>query len=336
MKYILNDYNSAINDFTKAIKYDENNISAYFNRGLCFKELRQYEQALVDFKFARKIDSTNPEIDKEIKNVTSYINREFIPIKLDMIQFDKNEALDIFKRAKIKAENNSLIEALKDFDLAVSLEPNNAEFYYERGVCRFHLNNFNDALIDFEQSIKRGNSQANYMFQRCKDEILKNKSDIEKAIDLFSEKKWREAILELSKIIEPFENESPESIVLIDGIVYPKKEIFDAFYYRGYARLQSNDFANAIIDFDNVISCNENMGDVLNWRGLAKLELKDYNSAIVDFTKAIRINPDLPYVNIRRGICFIKLGKKTDAKDDFQIALDKGESEAQDWIKNYF
>ncbi len=42
-------YNSAINDFTKAIIIDEQNESNYRNRGLCYHNINKYNDAIIDY-----------------------------------------------------------------------------------------------------------------------------------------------------------------------------------------------------------------------------------------------------------------------------------------------
>ena len=64
-KKLLNDYQGAISDFTKAIKYNPNFAEAYYRRGNTKTLLNDNEGALSDYYKAFEI---NPELAKALNN----------------------------------------------------------------------------------------------------------------------------------------------------------------------------------------------------------------------------------------------------------------------------
>jgi tetratricopeptide (TPR) repeat protein len=64
-KKLLNDYNGAISDFTKAIQYNPNFAEAYYRRGNTRVLLNDNEGALSDYDKAIEL---NPELAKTLNN----------------------------------------------------------------------------------------------------------------------------------------------------------------------------------------------------------------------------------------------------------------------------
>lgn len=55
-KFILEDYEGALQEYTKAIEVDPNNVFAYESRGTVELHLENYSSALLDFTKAIKIE----------------------------------------------------------------------------------------------------------------------------------------------------------------------------------------------------------------------------------------------------------------------------------------
>ena len=60
----LKDYNGALNDYTKAIELDPSYEMAYYNRGIVYINLSQYEKAIADFSKALKLNPGCSEAEK--------------------------------------------------------------------------------------------------------------------------------------------------------------------------------------------------------------------------------------------------------------------------------
>lgn len=53
--HYLEDYKQAIHHFGKAIQFDNNFTEAYYNRGFCFEQLKNYEKARQDYQVALEL-----------------------------------------------------------------------------------------------------------------------------------------------------------------------------------------------------------------------------------------------------------------------------------------
>ena len=74
------DYEGSIKDFTHAIKLRPDYATAYFNRGSAWRGLKEYKNAIEDFKKAMDIDPTKREkalaeikfCESRIKNISKH------------------------------------------------------------------------------------------------------------------------------------------------------------------------------------------------------------------------------------------------------------------------
>jgi tetratricopeptide (TPR) repeat protein len=55
---VLNNYSEAIESYTKAIKIKPKEPDAYFNRGLCFHNLGNFDKAIKDYEIVLDINKT--------------------------------------------------------------------------------------------------------------------------------------------------------------------------------------------------------------------------------------------------------------------------------------
>ena len=213
-------YNDAIEDFSRAIEKDSNDVEAYNLRGRAYVSIKEHEKALGDF-------------DKAIE-----LNQDYVEAYFNRGQLHRNrEDYDI---------------AIIDFDKAISLQPDNAETYLGRGVAKHRLKLYEDALTDFNEAIKLKSDYAEVIYNRGivyydlyrYEESLE---DFNEAIKLKPDSagaycfrgivknrlgQYSSAILDLD-----------ESISLNDSIVYP-------YYERGMAKFNLRHFQEAKSDFE--------------------------------------------------------------------------------------
>ena len=97
----------------------------------------------------------------------------------------------------------------------------------------------------------------------------------------------------------------------------------------------------AIRDFDKAIQLKPDHADAYFNRGNAKLDLEQYTAAINDYDKAIQLKPDLAEAYINRGVTKGLLKRNWEAKQDLRTALrlaenadDKGlKTQIEEWLR---
>ena len=119
-KFNEGNYPDAVKDFTQAINHDSAFVKAYYNRAVAKSEIKDWDGAKADFNTTILLDSANLKIQ-------SFFGQAFID----------------FKSANYQA-------AIKSFDIAEKEQFKEAKLYYYRGVAYFQLNNFDEALKNFD------------------------------------------------------------------------------------------------------------------------------------------------------------------------------------------
>ena len=114
------EYEKALEYFSRAIQNDSNKIQAYNLRGRAYTSLERYDQALEDFEKAENID---PE-----------------------------DAETYFNRACLYQEQGQYQEAINDYDTAIIKKEDYGEAFYRLGQIKYELGQVEEALTNFERA----------------------------------------------------------------------------------------------------------------------------------------------------------------------------------------
>ena len=120
-KFDLDNFLGALNEYSKSIEFNPNNVDAYFNRGSVRFELNNFYEAIADF--------------------TKVIN--FSP---------KNE-IAFLKRGETYFELKDYYSAVDDFTKVISLDHENEDAYFKRGLAKSKIGNFEGSSEDFSRAI---------------------------------------------------------------------------------------------------------------------------------------------------------------------------------------
>jgi tetratricopeptide (TPR) repeat protein len=121
VKLDLEEYNSAIKDFTKVINQAPDNSNVFILRASAYKAIKQFTNALNDYSTAILIEP----------NADNYFNRGAF---LMDIRYYK--------------------EANTDLTRSIRLNRNNAFAYFYRGASNLFIGRFDTAISDFSEAIK--------------------------------------------------------------------------------------------------------------------------------------------------------------------------------------
>ena len=168
MKLVLENYNSAIVDFTETIRLAPKNIYAYFNRGIAKSHLGQHIDAIADWNEAIRL---NPDF------VSAYVNRGFLKGQLGqyvaaiadfntVIRLKPNLTVAYFYRGLMKDNLKQYAAAIEDFDTAILLDPNNPDAYNNRGAAKSELGQYTAAIADWDTAIRLKSDYAEVYFNR--------------------------------------------------------------------------------------------------------------------------------------------------------------------------
>ncbi|MFH0948067.1 MAG: tetratricopeptide repeat protein [Elusimicrobiota bacterium] len=272
---IIEDYDGAISDFTKALTFDED-PSAYYNRALLFTKQKKYKNALDDVNNALRL---NPLLEN------AYTIRGELYQKMGKVKRAKKDFLTVSEISKSRTpyleglkyfNNETYSESIKFFTKSINLNPCSAETYNIRGLAYLKIGKTNDATNDFNKAI----------------EIDK------KFIDAYNNRgtlyagkcNYVLAMADFNKIIELQPN-SPEPYYNI-GLLYQVK----------------SDYANSIKYFTKAINYSKkNPNDMAYYsRGYSFYVLENHAAAIKDFSTALKLNPRNSEANSYREVAIRK------------------------------
>ncbi len=188
-------------------------------------------------------------------------------------------------------------EAVKDWDDAIGLIPDNFTVYFLRGIANLNKGNYGDAIHDFNKTLELNPDHAEAYRHRGIAKKRKPNPDYVGAIDDYTE-----AI---------------------------KRNPMDAHAYnnRGNVKLNRNDYDEAIDDYTEAIKRNPKHAYAYLNRGTAQAKKSnpDYASALDDYTEAINLNSD--YTQL--GQIYLNLG-------DMQKNLGQYEKANLNFAKSYY
>ena len=119
---VFSNPSKAVDYLTQAIRLDPDDVKAYYNRGVAYSDLKQYQQAINDYTQAIRID---PSL------VPAYNNRGVTYGRLKQYQ-----------------------QAINDFDQAIRLDPSLTQAYSNRGITYAGLKQYQQAIKDYTQAIR--------------------------------------------------------------------------------------------------------------------------------------------------------------------------------------
>ena len=129
--YNQNDYVRAVEQYSLFIKMKPYDVLGYNSRGYAFWALKEWDKAIDDFTINIGLTPASP---------AEYFVRGRI----------RHEKLEANRSGKKEDFEN----AIRDFDDAIRLDPENAEAYHYRAVMHSSLENYEQALKDLEKAIQ--------------------------------------------------------------------------------------------------------------------------------------------------------------------------------------
>src|SRR6187431_3086589 len=73
--------------------------------------------------------------------------------ELNVLIIQQPNAENYYYRGYRKYESKKYLEAISDYDKAISLDPNDSKIYFSRGISNMKLKRFKNAIDDFTKNI---------------------------------------------------------------------------------------------------------------------------------------------------------------------------------------
>ena len=215
-------------------------------------------------------------------------------------------------------------EAVKHYDQAIRINPQNGTTYTNRGAARASLGQHNDAIADFDEAIRLNPQDATTYYNRgnAKGKLGRHKEAI---VD------FDEAIRINPQISESYNNRGTakvrlglhkEAIADFDEAIRMYPQNTAAYFNRGNAKGAIGKYDEAIADLDEAIRMYPHDAKAYCNLGTAKGALGRHDEAMEAFNAAVRIDPELTEAYYGRGVACKKIGEHDKARTDLQQALE--------------
>jgi len=192
---------------------------------------------------------------------------------------------------------NHMPEALRDFNKALVLKPDNFTAYINRGFLFYNQGNFTQALADDNKAIAINPQEAQAYNNR--------------GLVYYSEGNWAQSVIDYNHAVK----------------INPGYG--DAYYNRGIADSLQGHLNQALSDYSKAIESSPGHSPAYYNRGLLWAQLGDDHPAILDFSQAINIDPGNAEVYLNRGMAFARQSDYVDAISDYNKALKINPGNAQ-------
>ncbi|MCB9452484.1 MAG: tetratricopeptide repeat protein [Anaerolineaceae bacterium] len=199
-------------------------------------------------------------------------------------------------RGRVYTHLEDYEQAISNYNQSLELDPSNAITYLNRGIAYQYLENYTQAILDFNRAI-----ELNPTYARA----YSNRGNTYR----FQEK-YQRAINDFNRAIE------------IDPAYSA------AYHNRGNVYYDLGQYDEALSDYDQAIHYNPTSADTYYGRGNLYIDMGQYKRAVDDFNQTIEFDPAYTYAYITRGIAYYYLGQYDEAISDYTqgIALDPTEA----------
>jgi tetratricopeptide (TPR) repeat protein len=292
----LKDYQSAIRDYSEALKLAPDNGSLFLGRGFCQGELSHYDAALEDCKKAAELEPNN--------------------------------CIPILKCGWCYQSQSNFQKAKEEYDRAIAMEPKSAEGFIYSGYCFLEQKNASDALADLTQAINLNSRDARGYLGRARAYEMKGEyqnaiTDLAVAVNVdptvvvessarcgaLNQKlgNYRAAIENYSETLQhqPMSNILLERALCLDAAGDPERACQDcdeaikltpadqvAYLRRAQFNKELGRTVGARQDLEQALQLDPKYYEAYLARGSLYLELHEYEKACDDFNQAATLKPD--------------------------------------------
>lgn len=243
-------------------------------------------------------------------------------------------AEDLLKSGNQKFNQQNYLEAKKDYEQAIKINPNLAKAHHNLGNINYILQDYDLALNNFSQAI----------------ELSPNDSEpyVSRAAMLLSLKRFKEALQDLEKAISINPNSS--GAFYIRGDLYfasnkkteacqDWKKAFTLGHPQAIDKLQAN--CKGIVEIPKItkqdkntkIKSLETANDFFKIGG-KQMEVRDYQGAIKAFNKAIELDEDYAEAYFGRAGAKFAKGDHDGACEDWKKSLALGYKKAKEMLEH--
>jgi tetratricopeptide (TPR) repeat protein len=318
----LGNLDRALADFSILLTIDSEYAEAYFARGRIRYQLNQYESAMKDFQ---DFLVTPPG------QTTRIIYRQSagdLGVSQVITAQSGNPAQAYYHLGLCNFELGEYDFALDYFDLALQAEPENPDYYAEKGRSYLRVGENMLAIESFEEALSINPSHL---------PARQGLAQVKEGGDLLLLEQLDQAIADSIANSQTYKqrgfyrmNHGDSIGAIADFSAAIDLDEFDteSFYYRGKIYFGKKNWKKAEYDFSAALELEEQNEGYLLARGQSRYLAGSLDGALADFTLLIAIEPSNPSGFYHRGITLQRMRRLSEACPDLLKASELGMEQA--------
>ncbi len=289
--YKLQDYGNALQSYSKAIALEKPSL-AYYNRGLVYRQLRDFAGAKKDF------EQFVPVGWQLISQAESKVGNGQSAESLEQIAQEVTEGWYRLGFAQLMAEQYA--DALTSLDKALDINKNYPEALYARGAAQLGLNNYKKAIKDIEKSLKSGIEDSPWVYLTLGD-AYQALGQTDYAISIYT--------------------------YIIDSV---DKDFDQAYLHRADSYKRIKQYQLALQDIKLAISLNNKLSKDVNLitnKGMLELYESKFQEADLSFDQALSIEENDAWALYGKASVLASQNKMEESLDLYRKAFQTGKIE---------
>lgn len=282
-----NNYEQAIENYSKAIELDPKYEKAYIARAACFEKVNKREEAIEDYKTALVFNPKEKEFMYNAGRLLSYLdkNKEADEMLRKAIERDKGYTAALQEEIQVLFKLRDYTYGLKVTEMAID-DKKNAQNLYYHAVMHDSLKNFTEAE-KFYRNAKYSDSKfiPAYIGLAITEIKLNKLAEATKALEEASAKEPNNTDIFYAKaLVCSAKKDFQNAINEITKVILTKPSV-EAYKLRAHFYKTLGQHHNAINDYTQVLKLDDK--DILSYlaRAEASEQIQNYKAALNDYNK---------------------------------------------------
>lgn len=313
----------ALSDFSSLLTLNPIHAEAHFERGRVRYQLKQYEEAMVDFEnFLKTPPGETTRILFKISPGDNAVSG------ITTVQTSSQEdAYYHLGLCSIALEEYDF--ALLYLDEAILLNPKQADFHAEKGRALARLGDNVPAIESYETALQL---DPDHLPAKQGLALVKTGGDtvlLEQLDQVISDSAGNSQTYKQRGFYRMNHDDYPGAIEDFTIAITMDPDDSESFFYRGMIRSRQKSWAKAEEDYSEAVDLEPENPEYFLARGQARYVSQRLEAALADFTVTVSLDPEHASGYYHRGITHQRMGKLKDACADLLKAKELGMEAAE-------